>query len=197
VKKFFRYCAIFFVLAAPSAFLTGLQVTRSFGDDVWRLSAIEVCFSVGMIAGGIIITSWGGFKNRTHTMILSSLIFGVCAFALGSIPVFWIYLAFMLLCGVSMPFFNTPSTVLLQEKVEPDYLGRVFGVLGMISSALMPLGMLVFGPVSDFVKIEWLLMGTGVLLIIQGLVLIGDRVLIEAGRPTIKAEPGEEPEPKP
>jgi DHA3 family macrolide efflux protein-like MFS transporter len=85
----------------------------------------------------------------------------------------------------------------LQEKVEPDYLGRVFGVLGMISSALMPLGMLVFGPISDFVKIEWLLMGTGVLLIIQGLVLIGDRVLIEAGQPTENSKSKDEPEPEP
>ncbi len=197
VKKFFRYCAIFFVLVAPSAFLTGLQVTRSFGNEVWRLSAIEVSFSVGMIAGGIIITSWGGFKNRTHTMILASLIFGACSFALGTIPVFWIYLAFMALAGVAMPFFNTPSMVLLQEKVEPDYLGRVFGVLGMISSALMPLGMLVFGPISDFVRIEWLLMGTGVLLMVQGLALIGDKVLIGAGQPLAKPESVQEPEPEP
>lgn len=195
VKKFFRYCSIFFVLVAPSAFLTGLQVTRSFGNEVWRLSAIEVSFSVGMIAGGIIITSWGGFKNRTHTMILASLIFGACAIALGSIPVFWIYLSFMLLCGLAMPFFNTPSTVLLQEKVEPDYLGRVFGVLGMISSSLMPLGMLVFGPISDFVRIEYLLIGTGVLMIIQGLFLINDKVLIEAGNPVATLEPTAVPEP--
>jgi hypothetical protein len=25
-----------------------LQVTRSFGDDVWRLSATEIAFSIGM-----------------------------------------------------------------------------------------------------------------------------------------------------
>ena len=51
--------------------------------------------------------------------------------------------------GVAMPMFNTPSTVLLQETVEPDYMGRVFGVLAMISSSMMPMGMLVFGPLSD------------------------------------------------
>ena len=46
--------------------------------------------------------------------------------------------------GVAMPMFNTPSTVLLQETVEPDYMGRVFGVLAMISSSMMPMGMLVW-----------------------------------------------------
>ncbi len=62
-------------------------------------------------------------------------------------------------------------------------MGRVFGVLGMISSSMMPLGMLVFGPVADFITIEWLLIGTGILLFIQGFFLLWNRVLIEAGKP--------------
>ncbi|MEY9868846.1 hypothetical protein ABIE66_004225 [Peribacillus sp. B2I2] len=87
---------------------------------------------------------------------------------------------------MAMPIFNTPSMVLLQEKVEEDLLGRVFGVLGMISTSMMPLGMLVFGPVSDIIKIEWLLIGTGLLLFIQGFFLLGSKVLIEAGKPITK-----------
>ena len=82
-----------------------------------------------------------------------------------------------------MPLFNTPSTVLLQEKVEGDFLGRVFGVLGMISSVMMPIGMLVFGPLSDAVKIEYLLIVTGLMMFIQGFFLLGSKVLVEAGRP--------------
>lgn len=167
----------------PAAFLTPLQVTRSFGEEVWRLSAIEVTFSIGMTVGGLLIASWGGFKNKIHTMALSSFMIGACTFALGLVPVFWIYLIFMVLTGVAMPFFNTPSTVLLQEKVEGDFLGRVFGVLGMIATSMMPLGMLVFGPISDVIKIEWLLIGTGLLLFIQGFFLLGSKALIEAGKP--------------
>ncbi|WP_205623394.1 MFS transporter [Desulfosporosinus sp. HMP52] len=186
VKRFFLFCAGFFFLAAPVAFLTPLQVTRSFGNDVWRLTAIEITFSIGMMLGGIIMASWGGFKNKVHTMTLSSLVIGICTFALGMIPVFWIYLIFMGLVGIAMPVFNTPSTVLLQEKVEEDFLGRVFGVLGMISSSMMPLGMLLFGPLSDIIMIEWLLIGTGLLMFIQGFFLLGNKVLIEAGKPIPK-----------
>jgi len=183
VKTFFVFCAFFFVLVAPVAFLTPLQVTRSFGDDVWRLTAIEITFSIGMMLGGGVMASWGGFRNRVHTMTLSSLVIGACTFALGFTSVFWIYLIFMGFVGVAMPMFNTPSTVLLQEKVEADFLGRVFGVLGMISSSMMPLGMLVFGPIADIIRIEWLLMGTGFLMFFQGFFLIGNKVLVEAGRP--------------
>ncbi|HOS69057.1 MAG TPA: MFS transporter [Bacillota bacterium] len=182
VKKYFIFCAVFFFMLAPIAFLTPLQVTRSFGSDVWRLTAIEVAFSIGMILGGIVISSWGGFGNRIYTMALASFITGICTLALGVIPIFWIYLSIMGIVGTTIPLFNTPSTVLLQEKVEADFLGRIFGVLNMIASSMMPLGMLVFGPVADVVKIEWLLVGTGFVLFIQGFFLIGSKDLVEAGR---------------
>ncbi|MNP08071.1 hypothetical protein D3C76_1001270 [compost metagenome] len=83
--------------------------------------------------------------------------------------------------GIVMPMFNTPSTVLLQEKVEPDYLGRVFGVFGMISSSMMPLGMLVFGPIADMIRIEYLLIGTGSLLFVLSFFLIRNKSLVNNG----------------
>jgi len=188
IKRFFLFCAVFFFLVAPAAFLTPLQVARSFGDDVWRLTAIEITFSLGMMLGGLIMASWGGFKNRIHSMTLASLLIGACTFALGVIPIFWIYLTIMGVTGIAMPLFNTPSTVLIQEKVEADFLGRIFGVFGMIASSMMPLGMLLFGPLADIIKIEWLLIGTGLLLFIQGFFLLGNKILIEAGKPISKPE---------
>ncbi|MEN6314800.1 MAG: MFS transporter [Clostridiaceae bacterium] len=186
LKTIFFFCAVYFVLVAPLAFLTPLQVSRSFGEDVWRLTATEVSFSVGMMVGGIIMASWGGFKNKLYSMVLSNLVIAVCTFALGIIQVFWIYLFFMSLVGLVMPIFNTPFTVLLQQKVEQDFLGRVFGVLNMISSSLMPLAMLVYGPVADFIKIEYLLIGTGLLMLVQSFAMFRSKVLLEAGRPIVK-----------
>ena len=199
LKQIFLFCGIFFVLVAPPAFLTPLQVARSFGEEVWRLTAIEIFYSSGMMLGGVLIAAWGGFKNRIYTMAASTLLSGlftiglgvipIFSFGLGVIPVFSFYLICMGLIGISMPFFNTPFTVLLQEKVEGDYLGRVFGVFAMISTSMMPLGMLVFGPVSDLIKIEWLLIGTGFLVFILSFSLVLSKVLVAAGKPN---EPSEE-----
>jgi DHA3 family macrolide efflux protein-like MFS transporter len=188
VRKLFLFCAVYLFLITPASFLTPLQTARSFGSEVWRLTAIEIAFSVGMTAGGIAIAFWGGFKNKMHTMVLSCLVNGVCVFALGVTPVFWIYLVFTGLIGVVIPFFSTPFTVLLQQKIEGDYLGRIFGVFTMISSAAMPLGMLVFGPVADIVQIEWLLIGTGILLFAESFFLLGSRELIEAGKPVLEID---------
>lgn len=183
VRSFFAFFAVFFIFITPLAFLTPLQVTRSFGNDVWRLTAIEIAFAVGMMIGGGVIAFWGGFKNRIHTLAFSGIVFGVCSVALGVVGIFWIYLFVMFIGGVSMPLFNTPATVLLQEKVEENYLGRVFGVMGMISTSVMPLSMLVFGPLADYIRIEWMLLLSGVIMVIMSIVLRYHKVLEQAGAP--------------
>lgn len=182
LRSFFFFNGIFTFLVAPAAFLTPLQVARSFGEDYGYLMGIEVAFSVGMMAGGIIMASWGGFKNKIHTMFAGFLIMAVCTLALGIVPAFWMYLIFMGIIGSAIPAFNTSATVLLQQKVEGDFLGRVFGVMGMISTSMMPLGMLLFGPLADYVSIEWLLILTGLILVALSFIMVGNRTLLEAGR---------------
>ncbi|MDR1470628.1 MAG: MFS transporter [Spirochaetaceae bacterium] len=173
--------AVFLFFFAPAAFLTPLQVTRNFGNDVWRLSAIEITFSIGMMAGGILIGVWGGFKNRIYTMALSCALCGILAAGLGIAPTFWLYLAIMTVMGVALPLWNTPSMVLLQTTVEPAFMGRVLSVFTMVSSTMMPLGMVVFGPVADFVSINVLLVGTGIVVTLLAIPLITSKVMREAG----------------
>jgi len=193
ILRFFVFCIFYYLLLAPVAFLTPLQVTRNYGQEVWRLTAVEVFFSAGMILGGLLIGIWGGFRNRIHSLAAACLFIGTLTFALGLRLPFLLYLGFIGLIGVAMPFFHTPATVLLQEKVEEMYLGRVFGVMGMISSVMMPAGMLIFGPLADLIRIEGLLLGTGGAVFLMSFLLTASRTLVAAGRP---AEPKVQPEPK-
>lgn len=183
LASFFTYLGIFVFLVTPAAFLTPLQTARSYGPEVWRLTALEILFSGGMMAGGALLAAWGGFRNRMRTMVASNLIMAACTVALGLTPPFWLYLAFLGIFGLSMPMYNTPSTVMLQEHVEGDYMGRVFSILTMIMTSAMPFGMLVFGPLSDLVRIEWILLATGAAMMAHGLRVLGSRRLMEAGEP--------------
>jgi DHA3 family macrolide efflux protein-like MFS transporter len=188
LRNYFIFCAALYALAAPPAFLTPLQVTRTFGGDVWRLTAIEVAFAGGMTLGGLLIAAWGGLKNRVHTMGAAFILLGALTILLGLPGRFSLYLATMGALGLSLPFFNTAATVLLQEKVEAVYLGRVFSIMTMLNSSMMPLGMLFFGPLADVVAIEWLLICTGVGNIIVALLLLRNKPLLAAGihNPPIK-----------
>lgn len=183
LREFFLLLAILYFLISPASFLTPLQVARSFGPEVWRLTAIEITFSIGMMLGGILISNWTGLKNKVHAIALGCFVFAICTIGLGVIPVFWAYLLVMTITGISMPVFSTPATVLLQQRVDEDFIGRVFGVMTMISSTMIPLAMLIFGPLADIIPIEWILIVTGVLMVVESFVLSGNKALLEAGKP--------------
>ena len=193
VKKLLVISAVFNITIAPAAMLTPLQVARNWGDGVWtlaggisfgaeqRLAAIEIVFSVGMMLGGLILGAWGGFKNRSHTIALSMAFFGIGAVALGLITNFWIYLLCMGLVGLVMSLFNAPMMATLQTNVDAAYMGRVLSVLAMMGSLMMPLGMVLWGPLSDVVAIDWLLVGTGVMIFLLSYIFVFDKTLLKAG----------------
>jgi DHA3 family macrolide efflux protein-like MFS transporter len=168
IKTLFLFFTFVFFLVAPVAFLTPLLVTRSFGSEVWKLTANEITFFLGSIIGGVLMTAWGGFKNRFRTLGLACMVWSVLLVGLGVSNVFVVYLSMMFLVGVPMPFFSASTTTLLQEIVRPDMQGRVFGVQQLISSSVFPLGMLVFGPIADFTTVEVLLVLTGILMAAPG-----------------------------
>jgi len=180
---------IVFVLTVAPSMLTPLMVVREFGEEVWKLTVNELAFSIGMLGGGVLIAVWGGLKNKVVMILAASVLFGVLTLALGLSTNMWVFFAFMLLVGLAVPFFSTPSTTLLQERVEPEYQGRVFGFVGVVMATAMPVGMLVFGPLADVVPVQWVLIGAGILTFI----VVAIAALIPAGRRAIAI--GAEPTP--
>lgn len=169
IRRLFTFFAFVFFLVVPAAFLTPLLITCSFGNEVWRLTANEVAFFAGSIVGGIILTAWGGSKNHFRVLGISCILWAVLFMGLGLSKVFVLYLVFMFLSGIPMPFLNVSTTTLLQEMVNPDMHGRVFGVQQLIMTTVMPVGMLVFGPIADLITIEVLLILSSALMAIPGL----------------------------
>jgi MFS transporter, DHA3 family, macrolide efflux protein len=168
IMTLFVFFTFTFFLLTPVIFLTPLLVARTYGEEVWRLTANEITFFGGSILGGIIMTAWGGFKNRFHTIGLSCILWAGLFTGLGLANNFYVYLAFMTLSGIPMPFWNASATTLLQELVPGEMQGRVFGVQGLLTSVIMPLGMLVFGPLADIVRVEVLLVVASALMALPG-----------------------------
>jgi DHA3 family macrolide efflux protein-like MFS transporter len=182
ILRLIVFSGVFMFFASPSALLTPLQVTRNFGNDVWRLTAMEMTFSIGMTAGGILIGAWGGFKNRIFTITLAAVIFGIGTLGLGMAHNFLVYIGIMAVIGLTMPLYNTPTMVLLQSTVDPVYMGRVLSVFMMINSVMMPVGMLFFGPLADKVSIDILLIVTGVVMALLSIPFAASKTLREAGQ---------------
>jgi DHA3 family macrolide efflux protein-like MFS transporter len=71
----------------------------------------------------------------------------------------------------------------LQETVEPERQGRVFGFVGIVIAVAMPLGMSILGPLADVVSVEILLIVTGIATVIIAVIA----VLLPAGRRAMAA----------
>jgi DHA3 family macrolide efflux protein-like MFS transporter len=182
---FFIYLAIVLILVSPTAFLTPLQVVRSFTtfhNEYVRLTALEIAFSLGMTLGAGVIALWGGFNNRILTAGLAISVMGLGVMMLGVVSNFYLYIAFMLLQGIALPFYNTPTTVVIQEQVEPQYMGRVMSILSMISASAMPVGIMIFGPLADLIAIEYILFGSGIGMMIIGVLYFVNQPLMHAGK---------------
>ena len=186
---FFIYLFFVLILVSPVAFLSPLQVVRSFqtfGTEVFRLTMVEVGFSLGMTIGALLVAWWGGFNNRIVTAGIAISIMGFGVLMLGVVANFYVYIFFMLVQGVVLPFYNTPMTVMIQEQVDPAYMGRVSSISTMINSIAMPIGIALFGPLADVVSIELLLLISGALMMIFGFLYLANRPMMNAGMPKIK-----------
>ncbi|NLP44849.1 MAG: MFS transporter [Peptococcaceae bacterium] len=163
-------CACSFFLITPAAILTPLLVERSFGSDVWRLTANEVVWTFGSLIGGIFVSLHGNFKNKIRTIALCLVAFGVTFGLLGLAGNFVIYLIIMGIAGFFMPMIATAQTVLIQETAEPGMLGRVFSIVQIIAASSMPIAILFFGPLADVISVEAILIVSGVFLALVGVV---------------------------
>lgn len=179
---FFVFTAMVLFFVAPMAFLTPLQTVFNYGPEEWRLSFVEVAFASGMMIGGFSIAVWEGLKNRIHTMALSLVLMGLASIVLSLTNLFWAYLVSMFIIGLSLPYYNSPAYVMIQEKVDNEYLGRVFSVMGMISSSMMPIGMLVFGPLADYLDVNYIIIFSGIMMIIITFSLLFNKSLIQSGQ---------------
>jgi DHA3 family macrolide efflux protein-like MFS transporter len=151
---------VFLLIVAPSN-LSPLMIVRNFGSEVWMLTVLELAFGVGMVLGGALMATIGPKADRIRMIIGSSILFGVLAVGLGFTTNLIVFYALFFVVGLAVPAFSTSAMTLLQETVEPERQGRVFGFVGIVMAVAMPLGMAVLGPLADIVSVELLLIITG------------------------------------
>lgn len=154
------YAAVFVLIVAPS-FLVPLMVTQRFGNDVWYLTIVEIAFHVGMIVGGVAISTILANQPRMIMLLASSLVFGFLAIAMTLSPNVWGVVVLMWLVGLFVPIFSGPSMAELQQNTDPEYMGRVMSQVSIVFTLGMPAGMAVFGPLAEFFGVAQVIATTG------------------------------------
>ncbi|WP_243296725.1 MFS transporter [Bacillus litorisediminis] len=98
------------------------------------------------------------------------------------------YIVLMFGFGSMMIIVNTPIQVMMQKRIDDDYKGRVFSILEMMAMGLMPLGMIIYGFLYDYLPAQWILLSSAAVLI--GVVLIlGRPSVIQKAHPDLSKKP--------
>lgn len=163
------WCGFAFTLVfSPISALFPLMTLDHFGGTTGDAALAEIVFSVGMIAGSALLTATGGFRNRALTVVAATALYGAATLAAGLLGAggFPAFLAMSFLMGLSSPFYSGPQTALMQEKVPPEYLGRVFGLYGAIMSWALPLGLAFSSLFADAVGAPAWFVGAGAAMVL-------------------------------
>ncbi len=141
---------------APLNALLPLFVTDYLGGDVLRLGWLGAALGFGVIAGGLILSVWGGFKQRILTSFVGFIIWCIAAFifSFSTESLFFMGLAAWLFAGVGNALVNAPVHAIIQSIVPKDMQGRVLTVAISIATATIPVSLAIAGPIADTIGIR-------------------------------------------
>jgi DHA3 family macrolide efflux protein-like MFS transporter len=119
--------------------------------DAATLGYLSTLMGVGMLAGTLVMSAWGGGKRKIYTLLGAGILSSLFLSAVGlraSLPL-------IAVCGIGLmffgPFMNACSQAIWQAKVAPDVQGRVFAVRRTIAWSSGLIAPLLAAPLADYV----------------------------------------------
>ena len=122
--------------------------------DNWKanvLGYISTVVGVGMLAGTLVMSAWGGGKRKVFTMLGAGVIGSLFVVLIGirlSIPL-------LAVCGFgfmfTIPLMNASSQAIWQAKVAPEVQGRIFALRRAIAWSSQIVAPLLAAPLADYV----------------------------------------------
>jgi DHA3 family macrolide efflux protein-like MFS transporter len=160
----------------PAFSLMPLMIKEYFGGSAIHLGWVESSMGIGMIIGGALLGVWGGFKNKILTSMMGLIGIGIGTVILALAPSSMIILAVVgaTIVGFMLPITNGPIFAVVQSIVEPDMQARVFSLMTSFCGGMVPIGLMIAGPVADRFGLQtWFFLAGGlcILLAIAGLMI--------------------------
>lgn len=162
--------AMVHLLSAPARALMPLLVTEHFKGGALQLAWLQSAVGIGLVAGGLTLGIWGGFKRRMVTAMLALALMGVSRAVIGLTPAtaFPLAVGGQFLVGFAVSFVLSLRLAVLQASVPPEMQGRVITVALNGTAATDPVGLAIAGPLADIVGVRiWYVLG-GIVTIAMG-----------------------------
>jgi len=105
------------------------------------LALLNTFASVGGVAGGLLISAWGGLKSRrVYGILIPMIVAGVVQVAFGLSPLIYFSAALLFFRNAMSPILNAHSQAIWQAQTPHELQGRVFAVRRLIAQFTFPIG---------------------------------------------------------
>jgi DHA3 family macrolide efflux protein-like MFS transporter len=156
----------------PAMSLVPILVTRHFQGGALELGWLNASWGMGMLVGGLVLGSWGGFRKRAYTMLMGIFGLGIGILIVAITPANTLPLAIagFFFGSVMNSITNGSAFALLQTVVAPELQGRVFTVVMSMAGAISPLSLAVGGPIADWLGVKTLYFMAAIALILLAVI---------------------------
>lgn len=119
------------------------------GNSSQALSVILSIAGIGGVTGAVVLSAWGGTKQRVDGMLAGFMGAGFAKiiFGLGQNLTVWLPAQFC--ASLSFPLLGSSETALWMETVPSEFQGRVFAANSLVLELVSAIAMLIAGPISD------------------------------------------------
>ncbi len=139
-----------------------------FKGDVKVFATFLAVFGFGAVCGAIGAAGFGHVKRRGALAVAMQMTFGALMIGFALSRTKWISFALLFLAGAALMIVFAMFMTLVQTNVDDALRGRVVSVYSLAFRGAMPLGSLVAGFLVTLVRVPWVLVGNGMLLLLLG-----------------------------
>ncbi len=113
------------------------------------LGTLNSISGIGMLAGSLVMSTWGGPKDRIRGVLGFSMIVSGSLILIGLTPKVFIIAPALFALYFAIPLANSCSQAFWQTKTTQEVQGRVFSLRRMIAGAMSPISFAVAGRIAD------------------------------------------------
>lgn len=171
----------------PVSALFPLMTIDYYNGTAFQMGLVEVAWGIGMlVGGGIVSIKFMKTVNKVVTINIMTIIVGLTFWFSGLLPTsgFAIFVMLTTVGGIAGSIYWSSFIVILQTKIDPSALGRVFSIYDSIS--LMPTipGLLAMGFITERIGLLNAFIIAGVAIFVVGIVAFFVPPIIRLGHTT-------------
>ncbi|WP_413375535.1 MFS transporter [Paenibacillus taichungensis] len=157
-------------------FMSAIMLVQVMAVKVWQANPvqfglIETCIPLGyMLGSGILIASGNRLKRRGRWVFIGLLVLGPLYMLLSNVSSPLVALPLIIAGGAMFACCTMLTQIMMRAEVPDELQGRIYGVLGTITSTAPILGLTVVSVLADQWGAQTVLESLGALLLVVGII---------------------------